>query len=459
MSPSSNTGVSLPILPEGREFEEFLAAYFQAHGLYVERHVTDRQQKDILEIDFITTKYEQNHAPIMCLHEVKSGDWGFSDIFKIRGWIDYLNLETGILLAKKAPDHPELYNKIANQLNVQVVTIPDLSNAANQLAGLISPEKIEPADIEAWRFSYWVERNLLRRLTELKKTVQGRKGYSALDSYAFTIISRTFFTRNVIDRAYQLYEAYQSHPDISAKLSHEASGKDFSGDYKSLTSEDYKNTYYECTLTDTAISTFVEHRARLELLKSAVDYMLNRAAGDDHSRRLIHSSRAGRSIGTLDCLPVSFRDALTQLAAEPYFHRYPIFWQWFLWVFGGFILNDYQQKEFELLSRKTGIPPTEIPRALRSYEILFPSPKGWLLDLPKTSIRAMKLFSTPFMGVGANFRRWHYCPNLEFDELNLTGPYTKINMLKWNNATLAALRTNKELTKSDKGGQVPALDT
>ena len=79
------TGVRLPDLPEGKEFEEFLAAYFQSRGLYVARNVIDRQEKDVLELDFVTTHYAPLAPPDMSLFEVKGGDWGFNDIFKMRG--------------------------------------------------------------------------------------------------------------------------------------------------------------------------------------------------------------------------------------------------------------------------------------------------------------------------------------------------------------------------------------
>jgi propanediol utilization protein len=39
--------------------------------------------------------------PEIQLIEVKSGNWGFPDIFKLRGWMDYLNINKGVFIAKR----------------------------------------------------------------------------------------------------------------------------------------------------------------------------------------------------------------------------------------------------------------------------------------------------------------------------------------------------------------------
>ena len=48
---------TLPELPKGKEFEEFLAAFFQSNGYYVERSIIDRQEEEVLELDFLATRY------------------------------------------------------------------------------------------------------------------------------------------------------------------------------------------------------------------------------------------------------------------------------------------------------------------------------------------------------------------------------------------------------------------
>ena len=87
--------VSLPELPKGKEFEEFVSAFFQSNKYYIERNIARREVVDILELDIVTTNYNLSPPEIKLL-EIKSGDWGSSDLFKVRGWMDYLSITKGI---------------------------------------------------------------------------------------------------------------------------------------------------------------------------------------------------------------------------------------------------------------------------------------------------------------------------------------------------------------------------
>ncbi len=60
----------------------------------------------------------------------------------------------------------------------------------------------------------------------------------------------------------------------------------------------------------------------------------------------------GLNISLLDWLPSLFKKGLNTISKHKYFHKYPIFWQWFMWIFGGFVLKDYESKEYEILSKK-----------------------------------------------------------------------------------------------------------
>ena len=78
--------VSLPELPKGKEFEEYISAFFQSGGNYIERSIIEREVEEVLELDIITTDYCSS-TPEIKLVEVKSGGWGFPDLFKVRGWM------------------------------------------------------------------------------------------------------------------------------------------------------------------------------------------------------------------------------------------------------------------------------------------------------------------------------------------------------------------------------------
>jgi hypothetical protein len=211
-------------------------------------------------------------------------------------------------------------------------------------------------------------------------------------------------------------------------------GNDFDKDYSNIPRDIFNKTYHEQELTDLAISTFIEHRARLAILKSAVDYRLYKNSGNDQNiKQRLNFFGLDHEYSLLEQLPYSFQKGLDEIAKHPYFHRYPIFWQWFMWCFGGFILTDYEVNEYELLSQKTGIPVAEIPNALSSYDILFPRNKGWLINISsECHIKNLIMFPTPFMGIGANYRRLVYGDG-DFKNLKLDGKHTLNTLGRWHN--------------------------
>jgi len=195
--------------------------------LYVERNIIDRQEEEVLELDIITTDYKLHKPPVLSLYEVKSGNWGYSDIFKIRGWLDYLELETGHLVVKQERKQPpETCGNVLEKIGIGIIPVPDLHNTET-LASVLPKLNINKTDIASWRFSYWTERKLLRKLTAKKKSVQDKKAYRALDEYFCLLNNKIFFTSNIVQRVEELYSIFQQFPNVSAKLGHELQGEDF----------------------------------------------------------------------------------------------------------------------------------------------------------------------------------------------------------------------------------------
>ena len=430
--------VSLPDLPKGKEFEEYISAFFQSGGNnYIERNIVEREVEEVLELDIVATDYCSSPPEIKLL-EVKSGKWGFPDLFKVRGWMDYLNITKGVFVASKEEGNVDFFKEKAKGLNIDLVVIPDLSESKKVLSKFINNTAIEDIDISTWRFSYWVERNLLKRLNHKKKSHPVKKCFEALEDYYFKVNSGIFFTQNIVQKVDTLYSTFQEFPRISAKCGNELIGNNFDGEYDALPRQIYKDTYYDCSYNDIQISTFIEHRARLAILKNAIDYKLYKDAGIENKTENV---KILGDITLMDFLPSSFKKGLDVISKHRYFHKYPIFWQWFMWLFGGFILKDYEEKEYEVLSQKTGIPTEEIPNALEAYQILFPRDDGWFMDLsPNSNIEMMKMFPVPFTGVGANYRRLLYTESGKFEDLNLTGMHTLNDLIKWNNLTVEVLK-------------------
>lgn len=434
------TKVRLPELPEGRELEELVSAILQTGGFYVERNIVDREVEELLELDIVLTGYEVGAAPEITLVEVKAGRWGFSDIFKVRGWMCYLCEDKALFIVRQVPEHVDFFRRKADGLGIRLIMIEDLRDAAEALSGPTGIDRPPGVDVLTWRFSYWTERSLVRRLNVLNKSGTGKKCYPAMVDYYFKVNSGIFFIQNTVERLEELYSAFQCFPRISAKTGHESKGDDFDDDHVTVPTDVFEATYYQCEYTDIQLSTYIEHRARLAILKNGVDYKLYESRGMVERASDHMTIRAGdREFRFPRVLPPRFLAGLETICREPYFHRYPVFWQWFLWVFGGFILTDHQDREYELLSAKTGVPVEEIPRALESYGRLFPHDGGWFQESDHANIRFMKMFPVPFMGIGANYRRLVYTETGKFEDIELRGTYTRNDLVRWNNLVVDVL--------------------
>jgi hypothetical protein len=433
--------VKLPELPKGKEFEEFISAHFQCGGYYVEKNIIDRKIEEVLELDLIITDYSRP-LPNIYLVEAKSGNWGFEDIFKLRGWMDYLSLNKSMLIPLKEKTNIEFYSSIARQLDIEIICVSVLKNTNRLLEKYLQPPSIAEHEVNLWRLSYWLERCLLKLLLDEKKKDLSLSRYKELSKYHFKITSGIFFEETIIKKIGKLYDTFKENPLISAKCANEMRGGKFDDDIETIPDEIFKKTFYQCEINAIQISTFIEHFARLAIMKNLIDYKIYRDLGEIEKSDSIFNL-LGHEYSYFETMPKSMKDGLEELSKHKYFCRYPVFWQWFMWYFGGFILEDYHDQEFKLLSSKTGIPIEEIPNALRAYQIVFPRDSGWFVKLSSSNITFLKLFPIPFMGIGANCRKAVYTSSNEYKDLNLTGEHTMSDLINWNNTLVEALYNYK----------------
>lgn len=435
---SSNKTVSLPKLPTDDEFEDYVAAYIQAAGFYIEKSIIDRQEAEILELDIIFTDYHVDMPPIEKLIEVKSGGWGFTEIFKMLGWGEYLKIkDLNLVVCKEKPNH-DFYQNKSKDIGVALIYHPNDSEEISK-SELLQGHSVDPLDVGLWRFSYWLEREILKRLKHKKKSIQDRKSYIALDQYFHTLNSGIFFSKNIIKRIDKLYDAYKAHPNITKKVANESSGKEYDEDHENIPDEIFRKTFFNSEFTDITISTYIEHRARLAILKAAVDFTLFEKHGIEE-RIKDEIELLGFKFSLKNMLPDTFLRGLESIKDDKYFHKYPVFWQIFLWQFGGFILEDYKRQDYMLLSMKSGIPVEHIDKAITSYSSLFPVCGGWFKEGNSNSnIKTMKMMCIPFMGIGANLRIRTYSDNKSLESLALTGTYTRSNLASWNNLVVDML--------------------
>jgi len=415
-------GVALsPIPSAGRELEDYVAGLFLSAGYFIEKGVHERDDTDVLELDTVATKYDAP-GPSAVLVEAKGGRWGFPDIFKIVGWMHYLGINKGGFFVKdRTIDLAAVHQRVA-PLGVSLVDLGDFRNpgACFRKAGF--GEICDPRLPGLWRYSFWVERCLLDRLRAQKRAEPGSKGPTTALLYHDFINDHVFFIKDVGERLGLLYEAYRSHPKLSCALATEMGGGVFNATTTRTRERVFAEAMYAGKHPAVQASFYIEHRARLSILKTAIDL----------------ACHAGAAASRLGELPATFRDGLRVLRERPSFRRYALLWQVFLWGFGGFYLADRVDEEFACLSEQTGIPISEIGLGLEAFDVLFPLREGsWIVPIRNTAIRAVKMVPMPFRGVGA-FQRLKRAQARTYREFGYSD-HTSRELVQWHNSAVALL--------------------
>ncbi|MGC5346936.1 hypothetical protein [Streptomyces sp. DT171] len=125
--------VELPDIPAaGEELEDYVAALFQASGHYVEKSIVGSDPADIFELDIVTTDYAHEGA-MRRLTEVKGGGWGYTDLFKVVGWMQYLKIQHGAFFVTRWDDRKTAPSKMG-PLGLNVVCFDDFRAAPEEFA-------------------------------------------------------------------------------------------------------------------------------------------------------------------------------------------------------------------------------------------------------------------------------------------------------------------------------------
>ncbi len=431
--------VTLPDLPKGREFEELVAALYQSAGRFVERDIIERESIEILQLDVLATDYSQ--TPIrQCLVEAKGGDWGFTDIFKVKGWVTYLGIPDATLVISQQRDRLELYKRLAAKVGVGICLVENIKNPT-PLLDLLGVAAVHDMDVVSWRFLYWVERNFLRLARQWRSGEPSAKRYWTLLDHAFRINSGIFFEATAADRVSSLYNTFSECQNLAGRCGFEMNGGDFDDEGAQIPSEIFNRTFQDDEINEIQVACWLEHRARLAILKAATDYLAYKQDGQTKkAEKVVVWKIGGREFRMpMFHFPSSFSRALDLISQQPNFRRYAVLWQWFLGVFGGFILLDYEEQDYELLSARSGVPVGEVPVALGVFDNLFPHKGGWFRVIGESRIRQLMLMPSALKGVGSNYRRFHYTADGRFESLNLTGRYTRNDLIRWNNCTVELL--------------------
>lgn len=403
---------SLPNDPLNYDFEDFFSGFFQLFGHYIETNLINQSKDTILELDIIASKYSSESELQIHLIEVKSGCFGYDDIFKVRGWIDYLKDYNGIMIGKDKSEHSDLdqLNSIANRLDIKLFIIPNIEDLSqlSQFGNISETNRIE---LDIWRYVAKFERIFEKYLNDGSK-VGGIMRFRAIKKYYRSINNKIFFIDIILIKVLMLYQLYLENINISAKCGNEMLGSDFNQDCSSMHKRNYYSTFVFNQLNEIQISAYIEYRAKLSILKCAVDYLVYSNIGQ--TTKTIDLK--GTDFDLWESTPTSFKSGLDTLKSHPYFYKYPYFWQLFMWYFGGFLLRNNYEVEYEYLAEKTGIPVEEIPNALKAFDILFPTTNSWFREID-SDLLILKLFPAPFAGLGV-FSRLNLFNKEDFNDLS-----------------------------------------
>lgn len=330
-------------------------------------------------------------------------------------------------------------------MGARLIHVEDPRKLAQGSTLLSDGRALNERDIQIWRFAYWLERSLLARVRQLRDSQPNSDRHSAILDYAFRINSDVFFKSTVAQRVMALYTTYQDFRHLTASASRERAGSKFRlGDEvdSDIPKEIFKETFYQHKHYELHAACWLEHRARLSLLKAAVDYLSYKAGGSNARAEgsvLLGADATQWSMIIQALFPVAFRRTLDEISKEPAFRRYPVLWQWFLGVFGGFILLDYEDQELDCLARKSRVPREEVKNGLSVFDKLFPVSGGWLRKSPSSNIKFLMLYPSSMKGIGAHYRLLNYTDDGKYGSLDLTGIHTAADLRQWNNAAVHIL--------------------
>ena len=431
----------LPQIPDaGHQLEDYVAGLFQAAGYYVEKNVRQRDVMDVLELDAVATSYD-GPLPEAVLAEAKGGRWGFPDIFKVAGWMAYLRIDRGGFFVKEPPgtgarDVERMARTVA-ALGVALVDLGDFRDAGGRLGVSGFRPLRDPLLLDVFRLAFGVERALLDGVRAARRAHEDKRGPQEVLAYHDLINDHVFFLKDVDERLRRLYAGYRSHPKLSLTIAQELAGEPFAQSAPLRASAAATNllaeAMYEGKHPLLQGSMYVEHRARLAILKATID--------------LACLDEAGQLPGeALADLPVTFLEGLRRLRKRPTFRRYALLWQVFLWGFGGFYRADREREELGALAAQTGVPVSEIGDALGAFDDLFPLAKGsWIVPVRGTSLRVVKMMPAALRGVGA-VQRLRRAGARNYDGLGQS-PLGRRNLITWHNALVRLLAESAEKKK------------
>lgn len=458
---SKEDGISLPIIPRDAYYEDYVAAILNAGGYYLQRSIHDYVNgQEMLELDILACKITSDEVKNTIL-EIKSGGWGIKDVFKVFGWLNYLkihNVKGAFVFQNNIEKNDlEIMQEVAAKMGISLI-----HNGRNDEGKLdnkmllehfrISLDDIPEPVIYSFRYSYALERVMLDYIRIYSNQHSEYSSAAKVYQYMRRLSATNFIQQDPVDRLKYLSSLSEEYAYIAAILDNEIQGN---GLLDASDKPIFATSYFAvCFPKDAKVSPVhvAMHAALLNkiyVLEGIVEYI---SLPDNKE-----SSKWERLFKSLNfnSLNSNIIDAINNLKERPFYYLYPYFWQVFIYVFGGYILLDKKDEEYELLSRITGIPKDDVENAINFWDVLFPTEHGWFSNPVNdhSNIMCLKMVAPPIAGIGTNFRIYLYANEglKESEDLfnclksKLTGFHTYKDIMGWNNIGYAFLKQDSNL--------------
>lgn len=269
--------ITLPKKPKGEDFEDLVGAYLLSRGYFIEANLHLREGSvEILELDIIATP-PVNPLTDAILLDAKSGKSGFADIFKMYGWMKYLDIDKGCVVRTEPPEANtrDAMESVTKATNVHIATL-DLASSVFDLACLDGaaipmPDELQSAVLSAGWYGRIGQRRCLRAFINFTKSMgEGIAEVKAATDYRWAI-EQAFLAQNPIKRAAKLYAAYSVSPQVTGRLVKHLAGGDAE---KEKAEWDKVRNLPERPAVQ--YSLMMENAARLGIVKNALLYVLDK---------------------------------------------------------------------------------------------------------------------------------------------------------------------------------------
>ena len=426
---------------KGEYLEDYVAASLQCGGFYVEKSLIERGESSVLELDAVAWKANEQ-VPQTTLIEVKGGNWGFPDVFKVHGWHKYLekrNISSAYLIGPvdgRSKEVVEYMHNKCEEIGLGLVMYNDLEDLESNLVSEGLSRNVQGrTDHSLWRFSFWLERKMQKVVRDNRKEHGDLRGASEVYKYQELIRNGLLQARDIRERLASLYGAHFRHRALAKAVAAELEGNGWNPD-DPHSDRYWKEALYESKHDIVQAAMYYEHRAKLGVLKGAVEYALLK------KRDALPPQEKVRFLDVefpADFLPDSFHRTVDRLQNVEQFDKIPFLWQTLLWKWGGFFVTDHEDDEKSALAEEAGANPSIIDEMIGIYDTLFPVNGGWWSEFEGTKI--LNLFPGSFRGIGVNFRmKREGSRNIQdvFGDLPYT--YLTTNLSKWNNSSVKLLK-------------------